>query len=127
MKWGTFIAIDSVTRKVRGANQTQMVMEDYMFQQAVKDPKDLIGPFETMIYDNDKSARSWSDEKLHAEALKAARAEQVKIAERLQGERDRLNKLDKQMSLAEHCSRESGHPIGSVALTKYINRHYGHG
>lgn len=31
------------------------------------------------------------------------------------------------LSLHEHCSRESGHPLGSVALTNYINRYYGHG
>ncbi len=31
------------------------------------------------------------------------------------------------LSLAEHCAQESGHPLGSMELTKYINRYYGHG
>lgn len=30
-------------------------------------------------------------------------------------------------SLAEHCAKESGFPLGSLQLRDYINRYYGHG
>jgi len=122
MKWGTFIAVDKVTRNVRGANTVQMVMEEYMVLAKIADSQEVIGPFEIIITDRNESAHSWTDKHLHEEALRMARAEQKKIATKLQAEH-----TGAPMSLAEHCSRESGHPIGSVALTKYINRHYGHG
>jgi hypothetical protein len=31
------------------------------------------------------------------------------------------------VSLAQHCSEESGFPLGSRELTRYMNRHYGFG
>ena len=34
---------------------------------------------------------------------------------------------ERPLSLMEHCSYESGHPLGSQELRRYVNRHYGLG
>lgn len=37
------------------------------------------------------------------------------------------NHQQKPVGLVEYCSQESGFPVGSPELTKYINRYYGNG
>ena len=88
MKWGTFIGVDHANRKVKGANQEEMVMEQYMDAQGIKDPRDVIGPFETIIgdmYDGADSGGIPSGKELHEKALEMARKKQKEIAEKLKG------------------------------------------
>ena len=122
MKWGTFIGIDYKNRVIKGANHTQMVMEEYMAATGITDPQNIRGPFETILLDRDfEHTKNLSDKELHMAALAEARKNVKNLVLELRAISERGP-----ISLTEHCSRESGHPIGSKALTDYINRHYGH-
>lgn len=119
MKWGTFIAVDNMKRVVKGANQNQMMMEEYMAKQGIREPSNVIGPFETILLDRETRGRTWSDEELHEEALKLAREQQKRVVARM-----KALHADQPKSLIEHCAEESGFPIGSAQLKQYISRYY---
>lgn len=119
MKWGTFIAVDRKNRRVKGANREQLVMEEYMHVAGIKDSKDVLGPFETIITDRDGRTK-YTNTELHTAALKAARAEQKRIADEFK----RI--VEKPEGLIEYCAKESGYPVGSKKLMDYVNRHYGY-
>jgi hypothetical protein len=91
MKYGTFIGIDRVNRKIKGPNREQMGRGKYMTLIGIKDPGDIIGPFETIItiYNYIQYGESWlkkcSEEGLHIEALKLARREAKKLAQTRKG------------------------------------------
>ena len=88
MKFGTFVGVNHTDRKVV-LNSHPMVMEEFMESNGIFDPKDVVGPFETILLDNGTvSYPTTQDEwdRLHPLALKEAKGYRYAVAQKLAGD-----------------------------------------
>ncbi len=100
MKHGTFVGISYKNRKVV-VNLTATVMEEFMAEHEITDPKDVIGDLETSLLDRDMAQRPVNDkewEELHTLALREAHIYQQRIARQLAGD-PRLNPMARNTNL----------------------------
>ena len=100
MKHGTFVGISYKQRKVV-VNQTAMVMEDFMDEHEILNPKDVIGDLETRLLDRDMAQRPSNDEEweeLHTLAIREAHIYQQRIARQLAGD-TRVNPMARNTNL----------------------------
>jgi len=88
MHFGTFIGINKERRLIVGPNVKAKTLEEFMADTGIKDPKDVIGDFETQLLDRKEfhSVEDAVDElRLHEEAVESARREKVKLVVKLGG------------------------------------------
>ena len=93
MKSGTFIGINKERRLIVGPNLKSKSLEEFMSDTGIKDPKDVIGDFETQLLDshNFPQVSDAVDElRLHEEAVEAARRAKVDMVKKLGGKPEQV-------------------------------------
>ncbi len=93
MKSGTFIGINKERRLIVGPNLKPKSLEEFMSDTGIKDPKDVIGDFETQLLDshNFPQVSDAVDElRLHEEAVEAARRAKVDMVKKLGGKPEQV-------------------------------------